>query len=65
MQGFIVYDYAHRADEAYGEISSWLKSGKLHFDEVVHEGIESSPQALIDVLKGNGIGKHVIRIAGK
>ena len=62
MQGFIVYDYAHRADEAYGEISGWLNAGKLHFDEVVHEGIESSPQALIDVLKGNGIGKHVIKI---
>jgi len=62
LQGFIVYDYAHRADEAYGEISGWLNAGKLHFNEVVHEGIESSPQALIDVLKGNGIGKHVIKI---
>lgn len=63
IQGFIVYDYAHRAAEAHAAIGGWLSSGQVRYHETVHDGIEAAPQALIDVLKGNGIGKHVIRLA--
>ena len=65
MQGFIVYDYAHRAAEAHAAISGWLRAGQVGYDEVVHEGIEAAPQALIDVLQGKGYGKHIIRIGEK
>jgi len=63
VEGFIVYDYEHRADEARQRIALWLASGDIRYRETVHDGIESAPQALIDVLQGRGIGKHVIRIA--
>jgi NADPH-dependent curcumin reductase CurA len=63
LEGFIVYDYAQRAGEARAVIGGWLRAGQLRFDETVHEGIGSAPQALIDVLNGKGIGKHVIRLA--
>lgn len=62
LQGFIVYDYAHRAAEAQAAIGAWLASGDVRYHETVHEGIEAAPQALIDVLRGTGIGKHVIRL---
>jgi NADPH-dependent curcumin reductase CurA len=65
VEGFIVYDYESRAGEARAAIGGWLRSGKLQFRETVHEGIESAPQALIDVLQGKGIGKHVIRLERK
>ncbi len=63
IEGFIVYDYEDRADEARDAIAGWLGTGALKFRETVHEGIESAPQALIDVLQGRGLGKHVVRIA--
>jgi len=62
LQGFIVYDYAHRAGEALAAIGGWLADGAVRYHETVHEGIEAAPQALIDVLQGRGIGKHVIRM---
>lgn len=63
IEGFIVYDYEERSGEAREAIAGWLRTGALKFRETVHEGIESAPQALIDVLQGRGLGKHVIRIA--
>lgn len=63
VEGFIVYDYEHRADEARQRIAGWLAAGDIRYRETVHDGIESAPQALIDVLQGRGVGKHVIRIA--
>lgn len=63
VEGFVVYDYEHRADEARQRIAGWLKAGDIRYRETVHEGIESAPQALIDVLQGRGMGKHVIRIS--
>ena len=62
IEGFIVYDYEHRADEARHRIACWLAAGEVRYRETVHDGIESAPQALIDVLQGRGLGKHVIRI---
>ncbi len=62
IEGFIVYDYEQRAHEARAAIAGWIASGQMQFRETVHCGIESAPQALIDVLEGRGLGKHVIRI---
>lgn len=62
LQGFIVYDYAERAGEARCAIAGWMREGRVRYFETVHAGIEAAPQALIDVLQGNGLGKHVIRI---
>lgn len=62
VEGFIVYDYEERAHEARAAIGGWLRSGRLRYRETVHQGIESAPQALIDVLQGRGLGKHVIRL---
>lgn len=62
VEGFIVYDYEDRAREARGAIGDWLRAGRLRYRETVHAGIESAPQALIDVLQGKGLGKHVIRL---
>lgn len=62
LEGFIVYDYADRAHEARAAIAALLRAGRVRYRETVHEGIESAPQALIDVLCGNGLGKHVVRV---
>lgn len=60
VQGFVVYDHEHRADEARDAIAGWVRSGRVRYFETVHRGIRSAPQALIDVIEGRGRGKHVI-----
>jgi hypothetical protein len=62
LQGFIVYDYEDRADEARHAIASWLKDGRIKYRETVMEGIENAPRALISVLQGGNIGKQLIKV---
>lgn len=62
VQGFIVYDHESRLDEVRRSIAALIQDGRLRSFETIHHGIESAPQALIDVLSGRGIGKHVIDV---
>jgi hypothetical protein len=64
VEGFVVYDYEQRAEEAREAIGDWLRSGQLRYVETVHQGIRGAPQALIDVIEGRGRGKHVIAMDG-
>lgn len=63
MQGFIVFNYPEIAREWIGVASDWLKNDKLVYRESVAEGIENSPAAFIDMLKGKNFGKQVIKLA--
>ncbi len=62
IQGFIVYDYENRADEARQAIAGWLKDGRITYRETITEGIANAPRALISVLEGGNIGKQLIKV---
>lgn len=62
IQGFIVYDYENRADEARQAIAGWLREGRIKYRETVTQGIENAPRALISVLQGGNIGKQLIKV---
>ena len=62
LEGFIVYDWVDRAEAAWREIAAAIAAGRIRYRETVHEGIELAPSALARVLRGEGLGKHVIRI---
>lgn len=63
MEGFIVYDYAARYEEARAELAGWLASGSLIAREHVLHGIETFPQALNLALSGDKSGKLLIQLA--
>jgi NADPH-dependent curcumin reductase CurA len=62
LKGFIVYDSEHRFEEVRSTLAGLLACGQLRYFETIHEGLDTAPQALIDVLVGRGIGKHLIRV---
>ncbi len=62
MQGFIVMDYADRYAEAETELAGWLKAGRMHAVEDVVDGLENAPQALVGVLRGDNLGKRIVRV---
>ena len=63
IRGFIVSDHPKWCDEYVKKAIGWLKEGKLNYRETIAEGIESAPQAFIDMLKGKNTGKQIVQLA--
>ncbi|MAJ80556.1 MAG: NADP-dependent oxidoreductase [Porticoccaceae bacterium] len=62
MQGFLVFDYANEYQTARDEINKWVDSGKLFCwtDEVI--GLDSAPEAFVDLLAGGNMGSRIVRL---
>ncbi len=62
VEGYVVLDYYHRAQEANSALAQWLMEGKLKYkiDEVV--GLENAPHALQKLFAGTNIGKLIIKL---
>jgi NADPH-dependent curcumin reductase CurA len=64
MEGFVVFDYAARYGEAAREMAGWIAEGKLKAREDVVEGLETFPQTLLKLFRGENVGKLVIKVSG-
>ena len=64
MEGFLVFDYADRYSQALERMTGWLKEGKLKYRETVVEGLENAPAAFIGMMRGENVGKMVVKLAG-
>jgi len=62
MQGFIVFDYQHRYEEAVGRLADWVRAGKLRYREDILDGIEHAPGAIAGLYRGENLGKRLIRL---
>jgi NADPH-dependent curcumin reductase len=63
MTGFVVIDYASRYAEARREMAAWMAAGKLKSREHIVEGLETFPDALLMLFKGENNGKLILQIA--
>jgi NADPH-dependent curcumin reductase CurA len=62
MEGFIVSDHLELWPQAIGELASLAAAGKLTWRETIREGLENAPQALIDLLHGQNLGKMLVKV---
>ena len=63
MEGFLVFDFAARYDEARAELAGWIRDGRLKPRLAEYHGIEAAPQAFVDLLGGRTTGTTVVRVA--
>ena len=63
MEGFIVLDYMPRAAEAVAALSAWIKEGRIKDRVDVAHGLESAPETLARLFRGDNQGKQLLRIA--
>lgn len=63
MTGFLAFDWKHKFDEAARQLAIWHKEGRIHTRHDVAEGIEQAPGHLLRVLRGENLGKAMVRIA--
>jgi NADPH-dependent curcumin reductase CurA len=62
MSGFLVFDYAHRYEEAVARLATWVREGQLRYREDIGEGIETCPGAIAELYRGENLGKRLVRL---
>jgi NADPH-dependent curcumin reductase CurA len=63
LQGFIVSDHLHRQADFQRDMRGWLAAGQIRYREDVVEGLRQAPMAFIGLLRGDNLGKLVIKVA--
>lgn len=62
LQGFIVSDHMPFWPQALADLTAWYGAGQLRYRETVAVGLEAAPKAFIALLRGDKIGKQVVRL---
>ena len=62
MEGIVVFDYAPRFKEGAMQLGKWMAEGKLKSREHVVEGLETFPEALMKLFRGENFGKLVLKV---
>jgi NADPH-dependent curcumin reductase CurA len=62
MEGFVVMDYASKFAAAGQEMAGWMGQGKLKSREDIVEGLETFPETLQKLFKGENFGKLVLKV---
>lgn len=62
MRGMVVFDHAKKYAEAAREMAGWMAAGKLKHREDIVEGLQTFPETLQMLFKGENFGKLVIKV---
>lgn len=62
MEGIVVFDNVKNYGKAAAEMAGWIAEGKLIAKEHVVEGIETFPETLLMLFKGENFGKLVLKV---
>lgn len=62
MEGFLVFDYEDRSEEAVAQLAQWVRDGRLRYREDVLDGLEAAPDAIAGLYRGDNLGKRLIRL---
>ncbi|MGV9372282.1 NADP-dependent oxidoreductase [Micromonospora tulbaghiae] len=62
LRGFLVGDHGHLREQFVQEVAGWLREGRLSYDETIVDGIEQAPGAFLGLLRGENLGKMLVRL---
>ncbi|MFG2885775.1 NADP-dependent oxidoreductase [Streptomyces sp. NPDC048297] len=62
MEGFLVSDHFDLQPEFVEKVGPWVASGALKYRETVVEGIENNLEAFLGVLRGDNVGKMIVKL---
>ncbi len=63
IRGIMVIDFIPRFAEGAVELSNWVRSGQLVFDEHIDVGIENALPAFLRLFAGTNDGKMILQLA--
>jgi len=62
MQGFLVFAYRDRQDEAIAQLADWVRSGAIAYNEHVLEGADAARGAIAMLYRGENTGKLLVKV---
>jgi NADPH-dependent curcumin reductase CurA len=62
MEGFLIWDYEHRYQEAVTRLAAWVRSGELRYREEILQGLAQAPDAIAGLYRGDNLGKRIIQV---
>lgn len=62
MEGFKSWRWADRWFEGIAQMRDWILEGKIKYHETITLGFENTPKAFIEMLRGENVGKAVVKI---
>ena len=62
VEGFIISDHMELWPQAIRELADHVAQGRLTYRETVAPGIESAPRAFIGLLRGENLGKQLVKM---
>jgi len=62
IQGFIVSEHMELWPQALAELSQHVAAKRIRYRETVAQGLENAPRALIGLLKGENVGKQLVKL---
>ncbi|WP_434352566.1 NADP-dependent oxidoreductase [Psychrobacter sp. HD31] len=62
MEGIVVFDNAKEYSVAAKEIAGWIQEGKVKVKDHIVEGIDTFPDTLMMLFKGQNFGKLIIKV---
>ena len=65
IEGFIVTDHNDRLPAFLADAAGWVAEGRLRWRETIVEGIEHMPEALVGMLRGDNVGKMLVKVGGE
>lgn len=62
MQGFVIFDHQDQYEDTITILADWVRQEKLTYREDITMGIESAPDAIAGLYRGDNVGKRIIRL---
>jgi NADPH-dependent curcumin reductase CurA len=62
LQGFIVFDRQDLYPKAVAHLVKAVSDGKIKYHETIAEGLRSAPRAFMGLLKGENLGKQLVKL---
>lgn len=62
MEGMLVFDFLDQRDDFLKDMSGWIESGAIVWEETITDGLENAPAAFIGLFKGDNMGKSLVRL---
>jgi NADPH-dependent curcumin reductase CurA len=62
LRGFIVTDHRDRTGAFVEEVGGGIRDGRIVCNETIVDGLDNAPDAFIGMMRGDNLGKMVVRI---